>query len=693
MKKIKDKMYDFFVRKNDKVRYEYEKYVQEHIEEHKKKRLKHWIILLKLNWCYRIRKKNDTLQPPPESKPTPSPKYLPYLKGAESKSRSYIDPADMVKKLNEYEVISFDMFDTLIFRPFSKPSDLFYIIGGDLDVLDFYTTRKNAEDQLRKRISTSSASHEITLCDIYKEINYQCGLDIQTGMEAEIRNELKYCFANPYMKYVFNALKANGKRIIITTDIYLPSTVIEEILKKCEIDGYEKLFVSSEYNCTKKDGQLYDAVLKYIGQDSSIVHVGDNKTSDVILAKAKGIDSVHYENVNSIGNQYRAIDMSPIINGAYRGVVNTHIHNGFQRYDAYYEFGYIYGGLFILGYCNYIHNLALNRKIDKILFVARDGYLIKQVYDSLYNDIDTEYVLWSRIVGLKLCAYKYKNDYMKEYVYRWVRENKQITFKELLANMELDILTADLTKNTNLLLDECITSDNQSKFETFINYEWKKILEIYNAKSEAAKKYFTDVIGGKRKVCVVDIGWRGQGALAIRSLVKEKWNLECSIYGTIAASAPTKANSQQLTMGIINSYMFSPLKNIDCFKSHSKNAINNVLTEILVGAPHPSLKSINNVNGDYEFVFDVPEVDNYEIMGKVHQGVKEFVEEYRKHFKNDGYMFNISGNDAYMPIKYIFKDYSFMKKFFDKYEFQDFVGGTMGYKSTTIGAIFKKFKL
>lgn len=34
--------------------------------------------------------------------------------------------------LSQYDVVSFDIFDTLIFRPFSEPADLFYLLGTGL---------------------------------------------------------------------------------------------------------------------------------------------------------------------------------------------------------------------------------------------------------------------------------------------------------------------------------------------------------------------------------------------------------------------------------------------------------------------------------------------------------------------------------------------------------------------------------
>ena len=54
---MKDAWYDFFVRKNEWIRREYERYVIEHIEEHDKLRFLHWLVLLRLNWHYRILRK------------------------------------------------------------------------------------------------------------------------------------------------------------------------------------------------------------------------------------------------------------------------------------------------------------------------------------------------------------------------------------------------------------------------------------------------------------------------------------------------------------------------------------------------------------------------------------------------------------------------------------------------------------
>lgn len=107
----------------------------------------------------------------------------------------------------------------------------------------------------------------------------------------------------------------------------------------------------------------------------------------------------------------------------------------------------------------------------------------------------------------------------------------------------------------------------------------------------------------------------------------------------------------------------------------------------------PSFSGFKANGSTYELQFDVPEISNYETIEKIHTGIQDFVNLYKDAFSQYEYMYRISGYDAYMPLKHIFKDYSFIKRFFGKYEFQDSVGGTAGENSRTIKDVFKKFNL
>ena len=86
MAKLKDKLYYYFAEKNWGVRREYGPYVDAHKEEHAKKPWKHWWLLVRLNWHYRVLRRNDMLLAPPPGKPVPkATPRLPYLDGAESR--------------------------------------------------------------------------------------------------------------------------------------------------------------------------------------------------------------------------------------------------------------------------------------------------------------------------------------------------------------------------------------------------------------------------------------------------------------------------------------------------------------------------------------------------------------------------------------------------------------------------------
>ena len=53
---------------------------------------------------------------------------------------------DKIKnKINKADIVSFDIFDTLLLRPYCKPSDLFYHIGQVKKMPFFATLRQETE--------------------------------------------------------------------------------------------------------------------------------------------------------------------------------------------------------------------------------------------------------------------------------------------------------------------------------------------------------------------------------------------------------------------------------------------------------------------------------------------------------------------------------------------------------------------
>ncbi|MEE3416965.1 MAG: hypothetical protein VZR53_16555, partial [Prevotella sp.] len=59
---------------------------------------------------------------------------------------------------------------------------------------------------------------------------------------------------------VFNKIKDQGYRIIITSDMYLDSDFITQVLNKNGYSGFSNVYISGEINKSKAQGDLYDYI-------------------------------------------------------------------------------------------------------------------------------------------------------------------------------------------------------------------------------------------------------------------------------------------------------------------------------------------------------------------------------------------------------------------------------------------------
>ena len=165
---------------------------------------------------------------------------------------------------------SLDVFDTALFRTVYLPTDIFKLIEQEVGN-NFYEKRLEAENKARER------NFYYNIYDIYK---FLPEFNVKTEIQAEISN----CKANPKILKVYNE---NPSNFVFISDMYLPSKIIEEMLKKV---GYvnPKVFVSCEMKGLKGDGALFKKVQEVLGHKIQ-KHYGDNYGVDIEGAKKAGI--------------------------------------------------------------------------------------------------------------------------------------------------------------------------------------------------------------------------------------------------------------------------------------------------------------------------------------------------------------------------------------------------------------------
>ncbi|HJD31328.1 MAG TPA: HAD-IA family hydrolase [Candidatus Eisenbergiella stercorigallinarum] len=569
-------------------------------------------------------------------------------------------PERLARRLMEYDVISFDVFDTLLFRPFSRPEDLFYIVGQKLDYLDFRRIRMEAEAREREEHRRRSGSGEISLSDIYQRLEREAGIPAGEGMRTEEETERALCFANPYLLEVFRILRQKGKRLIALSDMYLPEKTVRSMLEKCGFSGMEDCFVSCEYGCSKSDGGLYERVKKKLGAGNCI-HIGDNRISDGENAGKAGWDSLLYQNVNTAGLSFRASEMSAVAGSVYRGLANAHLRNGLKARSRDYECGFLYGGILALGYCQFIHEYTIAHGIGRILFLARDGDILSRVYRLLYPEEagKVRYVLWSRLAAVKLSARYYKYDYFRRFLFHKV--NQGFPLEQIFQAMELSDMLDGLTRQENsgrqdtaLKKTELLTDGNVRRVQEYLLDHWEEVLAHYDSQLEIGKRYYEQALSGAKKAAVVDIGWAGSGAMALDVLFRRVWRFDCQVTGILAGTntchnAEPDMSEAQLASGKLVSYVFSQAHNRDLWERHDPARGDNVAMEKLFSSPFPGFRGFSGP--DWEERSIRPDTDSRARQAaQIQEGILDFCRLYLESGVGK-YLPRISGRDAAAPAR------------------------------------------
>lgn len=677
--KVKDKLYYYLVDKNWGVGPEYHRYVDTHQEEHINNRWKSWLLLLRLNWHYRVLRKTETLLKnnvisKNSNKTVKNNVKLPYLDGSESEAFKRRDAIHFAKDLLQYDVISFDIFDTLILRPFAKPVDIFMIVGKRLNKIEFTRIRVDAEKRAREMAMIKNGNTEVTIDDIYTIIEERTGIPKWKGIKTELETEMDYCFANPYIKRVYDLVKEQNKKIIIASDMYIPQEMMEKLLDKVGFDGYEKLYVSCDYNCSKRNGNLYQYILRDY-PNTRIVHIGDNSISDVKSANEAGIETRYYKNCHEIGNQFRADGMSELVGSAYAGIVNTHLHNGNNTYSPYYEYGFIYGGLYILGFCNWMHKKAKAEGIDKILFLSRDGDIYQKVFNQMFDDVPNEYFLWSRIANTKYTVRKNREDFMRRCVYYRSLSTMKISIDSLLKSLDLYELEKFLP-NYGLTADDLVIKENVKIIEQLFIDKWDVVCQLMDKEQRFIREYIKQKIGRAKNIAFVDVGWMGSGAMGLKYLIEDEFAMNCKVFCWQAAARPP-VNSDimaELLDNTIEAYIFSRMYNRNLFDVHknTNKGLNNIFFEMFTQATYPSYSGMDKRG---ELNFDIVEIENYKIIRSIQNGIMDFTNIYNQTFRKDEYILNVAGYDAYCPYRMIIRNLKWIKIYFGKLTYARGISG------------------
>ncbi len=297
-----------------------------------------------------------------------------------------VDLSTVKREIDKHDVISFDIFDTLIMRRTLMPLDVFLRIQEISD-----KSEKELKNFQFRRIHSEIASGILnpSYDEIYQSVEKTYDLSNETALEykkKEIETEENTIVRKPDVIELYEYAKKQGKRLFLISDMYLSVDAIEKILSRCGIDGYEEILVSNIYRSGKSENLYENYREKFNG--GNFLHIGDHPKSDGLSAIMNGIDAIVLPNSLDLfkASQYKQI-LNRVDTINERSLVGMFakkmFSNPFERHheisDAR-EYGYLFLGPLISVFMTWLIEEIKKEHYTKILFAARDGYLFLELY-------------------------------------------------------------------------------------------------------------------------------------------------------------------------------------------------------------------------------------------------------------------------------------------------------------------------
>ena len=230
--------------------------------------------------------------------------------GKFTKDKSYISssyykpPENLLNDLRGFDIVSFDVFDTVLRRRYTEPDYAKLKLAKELVKAGYFENeeifikaRNDAEYQCRLQ---KGFKGDVSIFEAYEKLSQAVEIPTETSKawaEREFEHDLLMALPKDEMVKVVQELHSLGKEIWFVTDIYYTQAQIVQMLKVIGISVPYQLFVSSDLGKRKDAGTMWEHIKSLVDADKkSFVHVGDNVRSDAQICGDFGLQNMHILN-------------------------------------------------------------------------------------------------------------------------------------------------------------------------------------------------------------------------------------------------------------------------------------------------------------------------------------------------------------------------------------------------------------
>lgn len=416
----------------------------------------------------------------------------------------YCDRETLEREIAVHDYISFDIFDTLLTRKVLLPEDVFELTGRRL-AAEGITISKFKEKRILAQSELGLTNP--TLDEIYDKFQRKYKITSEMAKQClamEMSIEKEVLIPREDMVEVYQRCLAQGKKVSLVSDMYIPGQMLEPILEKNGITGYDRIYISCDKKQLKLQGLLetYQAETKETG---SFLHIGDHLIHDGICAGLAGMDYCLVANSYKMAlkTAYRTsveaaktleehlmlgLSIAKVLNSPFSFVEEK----GTIEIAADYDYGYGFCGAVLSQFALFLYEEVKKEGFDDILFAARDGYLMQKMYDLLRERRPED------------------KDLMPKGTYFYTSRKAAVMTcinNEAYINMLMDISVGmpprKLMKERFGLQSSQLLPYSLEKYEGVDQYVWAHVEAIFRRAEEAKRNYFKYMgnihlqIGGK----------------------------------------------------------------------------------------------------------------------------------------------------------------------------------------------------
>lgn len=259
-----------------------------------------------------------------------------------------------------------------------------------------YAARLSVERLLARRAVAAGKDDEYSigevvanwLCQIAPGV--QASLAVPEVIDYEFEVEAAHSTPDPDIRDILE--KYPAAKTIFLSDFYWPSDLLLKLIRKLNLHALVSEGVTScDVGRNKRSGGLYRHILeRYNVEPSEVLHIGDNRLSDVVAAQKVGIAAVHFvptvSHQQRLKNERRFARPAGVCEQAAKesraNATNVTRELDGRACEAFCA-GLDAAALFI-GFALYVAENAIRSRLEQIYFLTREGVFLHRVYEAMF---------------------------------------------------------------------------------------------------------------------------------------------------------------------------------------------------------------------------------------------------------------------------------------------------------------------